>query len=212
MIPIAIPTGEGFDLEGLLDGEGRRGVVICHPHPAFGGTLHTPLVAALAGALAGAGLRVLRFNFRGIGRSGGTASGGRVEERDVAAACAFLGAGGASEIAIAGYSFGALMAAKAIGRALVLPSRYLALGFPTTIIGDHADRIAEVTRALAAVPSLLVSGTADQFSEIGRLREWTAGRPDARLVALPDQGHFFTGPALSSLIERSLEFLTAGSA
>lgn len=206
---ISIPTDEGHVLEGMLDGEGPRAVLVCHPHPAFGGRLDTPLVAALAEALSASGLRALRFNFRGIGGSGGSPSGGRVEERDVAAACAFLMDSGASEVAIAGYSFGALMAAKAIGRRLVIARRWLAIGLPTTIVGDHPDRVADLTAALDAAPSLLLAGTADQFCELPKLRAWTAARPGARLVELEGAGHFYTGAALDDLVRRSVEFLVA---
>src|SRR5438477_382290 len=110
--PVDIPVpGEGFSLEGLLEGPSDGGrVVVCHPHPGFGGTMHIPFVVAMARALAAAGLRVLRFNFRGIGGSGGTPTGGLAEDRDVRAACALLrgAAPETSGVAIAGYSFGAL--------------------------------------------------------------------------------------------------------
>ena len=204
---IAIPTEEGFALEGAVDGDGPRAVVLCHPHPAFGGRMDTPLIAALASALGRSGLRALRFNFRGIGSSGGAPTGGRVEERDVAAAFAWLLASGASEISIAGYSFGALMAAKAIARRLVDARRWVAIGFPTTIIGDDPDRVADVAAALAAAPSLLLAGTADQFCELPRLRGWIAGRSNARLIELEGAGHFFFGSALDDVIDRAVNFL-----
>jgi uncharacterized protein len=206
---VRIPTDEGFSLEGALDGDGARAVVVCHPHPAFGGRLDTPLVAALAEALARAGLRALRFNFRGVGGSGGSPSGGLVEERDVAAAARFLLDSGATGIAVAGYSFGALMALKAVGRGLVASRRLLAIGLPTTIVGEHPDRIADLTAALDAGRSLLISGTEDQFSELPRLRAWAAGRSSVELVELERVGHFPSGAALDDLLRRSVAFLAA---
>ncbi len=205
---IDVPTAEGFSLEGLLDGDGPRAVALCHPHPAFGGTMDTPLVAALAGALSAAGLAVLRFNFRGVGGSGGEPSGGLAEERDVAAAVALLRDRGATEIALCGYSFGSLMAAKALGLGLVGAARFLAVGLPTAIIGHDMERIAGFERVLDETPTLLVAGTRDQFCDVGRLRAWIEGRPHARLVELPGVSHFFTAPGeLDDLVRRSVEFL-----
>src|SRR4051812_3472884 len=110
---IAVPDEE-FTLDAILSGPaGGPGVVLCHPHPAFGGTMRTPLIVALAGALGASGHRVLRFDFRGVGGSGGAPTGGLVEDRDVRAACAVLEAAG-DPVAIVGYSFGALMSIKAI--------------------------------------------------------------------------------------------------
>ena len=45
--------------------------VVCHPHPLFGGTMHNKVVYRLARGLRRAGIVVLRFNFRGVGRSAG---------------------------------------------------------------------------------------------------------------------------------------------
>ena len=49
--------------------------VVCHPHPLFGGTLHNKVVYQAAKALDACGGAVLRFNFRGTGRSDGTFDG-----------------------------------------------------------------------------------------------------------------------------------------
>src|SRR5262245_20357104 len=73
-------------VEALLDEPStttlRAAVVFAHPHPQYGGTLHTKAVYQGAKALARIGCAVLRFNFRGAGRSAGTFSGGRGEMDD----------------------------------------------------------------------------------------------------------------------------------
>ena len=61
-------------------------VVLCHPHPQFGGNRQAGLVSHLFSALPAAGVRTLRFDFRGVGRSTGTHGGGGPERADVAAA------------------------------------------------------------------------------------------------------------------------------
>src|SRR2546428_7958879 len=61
-------------------------VVIAHALPTHGGTMRTPIMAAIARACADRGWFALRFNFRGVGASAGEWSGGRHETDDVAAA------------------------------------------------------------------------------------------------------------------------------
>jgi alpha/beta superfamily hydrolase len=92
---------------------GSTVAVICHPHPIFGGSMHNKVVHAAAEALAGLGMPVVRFNFRGVGRSAGRHDGGRGETDDLKVvlddlAARFPGA----PILAAGYSFGAWVALR----------------------------------------------------------------------------------------------------
>lgn len=204
---IEIPTDEGFVLRGVLEGPGsRRGVVVCHPHPAFGGTLDTPVVAALAAGLVKAGGRVLRFNFRGVGGSGGTPQGGLAEFRDVVAAGAFLVGQGCQELVLVGYSFGALMALGALANGLQARA-VVALGLPTVVMGEGSTRWGSLGAALASTPALFVSGTADQFCELGRLRGWLAPFAQAELQTLPEVGHFYAGAVLEEVVDRMVRWV-----
>src|SRR5881397_1313824 len=97
-----------------------RGVVpgaaaaICHPHPLFGGTLHNKVVHAAAEAIVAAGIPVLRFNFRGVGRSAGSHDGGKGEQDDLTAALDHLSERYSGvPLLSAGYSFGAYVALRA---------------------------------------------------------------------------------------------------
>ena len=186
---------------------GAPGVVVCHPHPAFGGRMDTPLVVALAGALTAAGLSTVRFNFRGLGRSGGQPTGGLSEHHDVRAAAAWLRERGATSVALCGYSFGALMAMKAVAQGE--PAAALAaVGFPTTIIGDNADRLADVDRAIASgIPWLFLQGDRDVFCELARVRAWS-GAPNVELQILEGAGHFFAGGAEDDVVARVAAFLS----
>src|ERR1700754_2526190 len=67
-----------------------RAAIVCHPHPLFGGTMHNKVVVRIARAFQEAGFAVLRFNFRGTGRSEGTHDEGRGEQDDLRAAIAFI--------------------------------------------------------------------------------------------------------------------------
>ena len=68
----------------------RAAAVVGHPHPQHGGTMHNKVVYRTAKALSGLGCVVLRFNFRGVGRSAGAFDEGRGEAEDFAAGVDFL--------------------------------------------------------------------------------------------------------------------------
>jgi len=110
---VAIPCG-GNNLEGLLGVQEspsfRGSVILCHPHPQYGGNMYNPVVAAGVEAGQREGYTTLRFNFRGVGDSEGSYGDGVGEKEDVLAAIQYLslklGESNQSLI-LFGYSFGA---------------------------------------------------------------------------------------------------------
>src|SRR4051812_26779918 len=86
--PVFIDTVDGVVLEAevSLVADAMACVVLAHPHPQFGGDMHSLVTDALFHSLPGLGVSALRFNFRGVGRSGGVHDEGRGERLDVAAA------------------------------------------------------------------------------------------------------------------------------
>src|ERR671931_565429 len=94
-------TGPAGRLEAILDlppgfdgpetqADIRAAVVFAHPHPQFGGTMHTKAVYQGAKAFARIGCAVLRFNYRGVGTSDGAWDEGRGEKDDFRAAIDFM--------------------------------------------------------------------------------------------------------------------------
>src|SRR6188474_2435678 len=81
---------EGLVENGHADGRLRAAAVLAHPHPQHGGTMHTKAVYQSAKALARIGCAVLRFNFRGVGKSAGTFDRGDGEMDDCRAALDFM--------------------------------------------------------------------------------------------------------------------------
>ena len=84
-------------------------VVICHPHPLFGGNMDNNVVFAVSAALVDQGFATLRFNFRGVGNSEGTHTKGELEHQEVLAAIDLIKAWPKVDrrtIGLVGYSFG----------------------------------------------------------------------------------------------------------
>lgn len=83
--------------------------IILHPHPQFGGTMNNQIVYNMFYMFAQRGCAVLRFNFRGVGRSQGAFDHGPGELSDAAAALDWVQTFNpeARECWIAGFSFGA---------------------------------------------------------------------------------------------------------
>jgi alpha/beta superfamily hydrolase len=102
----------GARIEGLisLDERPTKGsIIICHPHPLFGGSMDNLVVIAIARIAAMWDYTSLRFNFRGVERSTGTFGGGIAEQDDVKGAIDYLGKRRKpTVILVAGYSFGAI--------------------------------------------------------------------------------------------------------
>src|SRR4030095_13476795 len=105
--------GPALEASMAVPSGGTLGVVVCHPHPRYGGDMDSPVVVTAARACARQDLATLRFNFRGVGASEGAWDEGRGERIDVRSATAHLHRSLArpAPIALAGYSFGAAMAA-----------------------------------------------------------------------------------------------------
>jgi len=185
------PRGETLELSGELAGKpGRRtgGIVLCHPHPQFGGDMYYPLVEVLAGELAGSGYSTLRFNFRGVGRSGGRYGGGDGEVLDVLGAVDYLRSQQAfpvEAVDVIGYSFGAWVGLRAAAVGNV--RRAVGLCLPAGLFDFVFLRDLKI-------PLLAVHGTRDQFTPEGTVRDLVRGRSaPSRMEIITDGDHFMAG-------------------
>ena len=114
---VVFPCGDIY-LEGELQFPEGKGpfpvVVVCHPHPLYGGDMDNNVVTAVCFALVRNSIAALRFNFRGVGNSKGSYGEGVGEQDDLRAALDFVSTLkeiDSQRIGLAGYSFGGLVAA-----------------------------------------------------------------------------------------------------
>ncbi len=106
---------EEYEIEGLLNQrDEKKGVVVTHPHPLYGGDMNNLVVESIVHVYHMKGYSTLKFNFRGVGRSQGAYDNGLGEQKDVLSALSFLADMGLERIDLAGYSFGAWVNAHAL--------------------------------------------------------------------------------------------------
>ncbi|MFP4039483.1 MAG: alpha/beta hydrolase [Desulfosudaceae bacterium] len=180
-------AGGQSKLVGLFSpGTSDRGVVVTHPHPLYGGDMFNNVVEAIARAYRQSGYATLRFNFRGVGGSGGEYDGGRGERDDVSAALDRLAAAGIPQPELAGYSFGAwVCAVGAAGFGSV--SRMILVAPPVALL-DFAE-VGWLENL-----KLVVSGSEDELGPPEKiaalLPAWNGA---ARFSVITGADHFFFG-------------------
>jgi hypothetical protein len=178
------------NLEGLLEVPegftGNRVAVLCHPHPQYQGTMLNKVVHTLARAMTDMGIAALRFNFRGAGASEGTYAGGSGEVDDVEAVAACVAKRWPdADLWLAGFSFGAIVAARAALK--LAPKQLISIAPAVNLPGS--DLVAR-----PAMPWLIVQGDADELVPVAAVRAWVASlSPSPELVVLPGVDHFFHG-------------------
>ena len=161
--------------------------LVCHPHPLFGGTMHNKVVYQAAKTLHGAGMPVLRFNFRGTGLSQGVHDGGRGELADVRVGLDYL----AQEfsgvpILLAGFSFGACVGLS-VGCQDSRVTRLIGLGIPLV-------RCDMAYLEACMKPKLFISGGNDEFGPRKKIEALFATLPEPkRLKIVEGVDHFFAG-------------------
>jgi uncharacterized protein len=175
-------------LEAVLhEGGGNGGVVICHPHPLYGGSMHNSVVEATEDGFSRAGFTTLTFNFRGVGGSTGRYGDGVGEADDVLAAIAFLeeNLGKDTTLVLAGYSFGAWVSAMVVPRI----SRKVALFLVAYPFSAYAPPDLESFEGRVA----LVGGSRDDISPVDDLLSFYKGLYCEKYLKIIPSSHFFDG-------------------
>jgi uncharacterized protein len=190
LVTLDVSTDVALEASLALPPEAGAGVVICHPHPLYGGDMDNPIVRHVMDACHRAGVATLRFNFRGTGRSTGRHDGGAGEREDVRTALGIL-AGRlprTGTVAVAGYSFGAAVASAVAaggerlgGLALIAPPLAAAAYRPSKAL-PNVDG-----------PVLVVAGDEDQHCPLTALDDLRAQWPKADVRIIEGADHFFGG-------------------
>jgi alpha/beta superfamily hydrolase len=154
--------------------------LILHPHPQFGGTMNNQVVYHLYYAFQKRGFSVLRFNFRGVGRSEGLFDNGPGELADADASTCW----------IAGVSFGAWIAMQLLMRRPELDG-FISVAPPANLY-DFTF--------LAPCPSsgLMVNGAKDRVVPTESVRGLVDRLKTQKGIVIghqtvPDANHFFEG-------------------
>jgi alpha/beta superfamily hydrolase len=154
------------NIEGLLRRQSRKaGVVVCHPHPLYGGNMYNNVVSAIEDGYAAQGFTTLIFNFRGVGDSKGEYDEGDGEVRDATAAYRVLREhlDDDAHITLAGYSFGAWVISRSALEIDSFDSLFL-VSFPCLIYKyDHLKGFSKEI--------LIVGGTYDDIAPMDDLYE-----------------------------------------
>jgi alpha/beta superfamily hydrolase len=185
-------SGPAGRLEALLDEPAsppRAAVVFAHPLPTHGGTMHTKAVFQGTKGLLRAGCAVLRFNFRGVGRSAGTFSSGPGEKGDFTAALDYAAARYPNlPLWAAGFSFGAWIALET-GAADDRVSVLIGIAPPVTKMGYDFSS----TRR-SAKPKFFVQGEADEICPFQDMWKFYGEIPEPKeLIVIDAADHLFDG-------------------
>lgn len=206
-IEIEVPGGPRLEARLAQPPTASAGLVLCHPHPLYGGDMDNPVIVRAAEVAQGLGLTTLRFNFRGVGASGGTHGGGIAEEDDVRAALsrARESLPAHASLGLLGYSFGAWVSSRV---AATPPGHTL----PLCLVAPPLGMLDWTLVPTGATPLLIVAGTRDQYCPLPDLERFTARLPGARTAIIEGADHFFFGKLypMGLEIERWLREWTGG--
>jgi len=198
---VSFPSGE-LVLEGILaipEGAGPfPAVIVCHPHPLYGGSMDNDVVSSLSETLTQASFASFKFNFRGVGESQGEFGQGIGAREDVEAAISFISTVkevDSKRTGLVGYSAGAGFALPVgLSDARI---RALAAVSPPFLMFDF-DFLKSCPK-----PKLLISGSSDNFVTTDQFLEFCQNLPEPKECAsIKGADHFWWGyePRLASKV------------
>ena len=175
------------NIEAKLDIRSNNAIIICHPHPLYGGTMDNKVVTALQKSFFQKDFTTLIFNFRGVGESDGSFDGGKGELEDLVCVKDYLFQKvDVNNFYLAGFSFGSYIASR-----FVLKDNdcsHLILVAPPLQLYNF-DHILNYEK-----PKLILIGDNDEFCRIGQINElYEKLSEPKKLIVFKDTDHLFTG-------------------
>ena len=194
MIKEVIFNGEAGRLEGKYSQSEEKfapAALILHPHPLHGGTMNNKVVYHTFHTFVKNNFSVLRFNFRGVGKSLGSFDQGNGELIDTTTAMDWLQSKNpeASSYWVIGFSFGAWIAMQLLMRRPEIDS-FITIAPPTTSYDFNF-------LSPCPAPGLIIQGTEDDISkeeDTYALYEKLSKQRNNEIeyVAIDGANHFFT--------------------
>jgi alpha/beta superfamily hydrolase len=207
-MPEVIFAGPEGRLEGRYHPQPQKDApiaLILHPHPKYGGTMNNPVTFALHYAFRDLGFTVMRFNFRGVGRSQGEFDQGIGELSDAASALDYLQSQNqnASACWVAGFSWGAWIGMQLLMRRPEI-SGFISVSPPANM---HDFSF------LAPCPSsgLIINGGADRIVPVEEVEKLAAKLKAQRGITIthtvvPEANHFFER-GIDALVDHVKEYV-----
>ncbi len=195
MIPS--PTGQ---LEAHFEqaASATRAMVICHPHPQYGGSMHDAVVDTVDAAARRHAFATLRFNFRGVGASSGRFDNGVGEVDDLLTALAWLrDRTQPFPVWLAGYSFGSNIVWRALERAGLVEGVLLIA--PPVALMDFAARPASNAKLT------VIAGDADDYVDADALSHSGHERPPRQQTSRPCEARTTSSPDAHTELARAVE-------
>ena len=164
-------------------------VLICHPHPQYGGNMYNNVVSGVFNKLMKIDISCLRFNFRGVGRSTGNHSNGTGEISDVQKSIDFLiNEKNCERIIVCGYSYGAAIGCSAINYSEKIIG-YISISFPWDFMGSKYKELSQSNK-----PKLFIQGKQDTVAIYERFEENYNYYLDPKVSKIiEDADHFYIG-------------------
>ena len=178
---------EEYEIEGLLNQrDEKKGVVVTHPHPLYGGDMYNLVVESIVYVYHMKGYSTLKFNFRGVGRSQGAYDNGIGEQKDVLSALSFLSNMGMERIDLAGYSFGAWVNAHAIQKD-TLTKQMIMVSPPLGFMDFNSIVTMDTLK-------FVVTGNRDDIAPAAVIEKMIPiWNPNARFEVIDGADHFYGG-------------------
>jgi uncharacterized protein len=174
------------EAQGALAAQPRL-VIICHPHPAHGGTMDNKVVTTLLRIYRDLGVHVLRFNFRGVGESEGQFDDAVGEREDVMAVVRWAQLSFPKHrLLLAGFSFGSSIVARA---------SYAIAGVEhMTLVAPPIERYEYDREGLFNCPVCVIQGDQDELVKAQGVYDWVDRLSSpVELIRYEDCGHYFHG-------------------
>ena len=165
------------------------GIVLCHPHPGYGGTMSFPLIREMFQHMGSAGYYSIRFNFRGVGQSTGISGDGTGEREDLQSVGEFFlkNYPQIQKILLVGYSFGAAISVAMVNHHSAICG-VVAISPPFEMLGELFQDTA-ITK-----PKFFIIGSRDDFTPVQTFTNAVLKFPPPKeSLIVPEENHFRYG-------------------